>query len=98
MSNEWGGERSLLITHYSSLGKGGRMDFKEKFCGSQAQNVGEAVKPHFPRSVCEGHWIDSPDEHESHPGESLVTRSHDVIYRWAITRNAMPATVPGTEH
>ena len=74
------------------------MDFKEKYCGPQAQQAGGKPAPHFPRSVCEGHWIDSPDDHESHPGKSLVTRSHDVIIRWASVRNAMPATVPGTEH
>ncbi|MBX6341750.1 MAG: hypothetical protein IRY97_04775 [Thermomicrobiaceae bacterium] len=40
----------------------------------------------------------SPDEHEDHPGQTLATRSHEVIKRWAEERNATPATVPGTEH
>jgi hypothetical protein len=43
-------------------------------------------------------WISSPDEHEDHPGQSLVTRSHAVIQKWAEERGAKPATVPGTEH
>ncbi len=43
-------------------------------------------------------WVTSPDEHEDHPGQTLATRSHEVIKRWAEERNATPATVPGTEH
>jgi hypothetical protein len=43
-------------------------------------------------------WIHTPDEHESHPGETLATRSHDVIRHWAEERGAQPTTVPGTEH
>lgn len=42
--------------------------------------------------------ITSPDEHEEHPGQTLVTRNQDVIRRWAEERGAKPATVPGTEH
>ena len=45
-----------------------------------------------------GRWIQSPDEHESHPGESLRTKNHEVIRHWAEERGAKPATVPGTEH
>ncbi len=42
--------------------------------------------------------IRSPDEHEEHPGKTLVTTNHEVIRRWAEERGARPATVPGTEH
>jgi hypothetical protein len=35
---------------------------------------------------------------EEYPGQSLVTKDHDVIRRWAEERGAVPATVPGTEH
>jgi hypothetical protein len=45
----------------------------------------------------EDHWIESPSEHERYPGESLATRSHDVILQWANDRSAMPATVPDAE-
>lgn len=31
-------------------------------------------------------------------GKSLNTRDHRKIQKWAQERNAMPATVPGTEH
>ena len=43
-------------------------------------------------------WISGPDEHEDHHGQSLVTRNHEVIKQWAEARDAVPATVPGTEH
>jgi hypothetical protein len=42
-------------------------------------------------------WIDSPDDHEDRPGQSLVTRNHNVIRYWAEERDAKPATVPGAE-
>ena len=32
------------------------------------------------------------------PGDTLTTRDHDRIKRWAEARGAKPATVPGTEH
>ncbi|MCP2257706.1 hypothetical protein LX15_001392 [Streptoalloteichus tenebrarius] len=38
------------------------------------------------------------EQREEHPGQSLTTRDHDVIRRWAEEREATPATVPGTEH
>ncbi|MGI5836975.1 MAG: hypothetical protein ACOX87_10900 [Chloroflexota bacterium] len=43
-------------------------------------------------------WIHNVDEHEDKPGQSLATRSHEVIKQWAEERGAQPATVPGTEH
>lgn len=43
-------------------------------------------------------WIGGPDDHEDHPGQSLVTRNHEVIKRWAEERVAKPSTVPGTQH
>src|SRR5687768_10368826 len=43
-------------------------------------------------------WIDSVDEHEDRPGQTLATRNHDVICRWAEERRANPATVSSTEH
>jgi hypothetical protein len=43
-------------------------------------------------------WLHSPDEHEDRPGQSLATRSHEVIRRWAEERGARPATIGGTEH
>jgi hypothetical protein len=42
--------------------------------------------------------ITSVDQHEDHLGQTLVTRNHDVIRRWAEERGARPATIRGTEH
>src|SRR4051794_24247625 len=43
------------------------------------------------------HEITSTDEHEEHEGETLHTREHDVIRRWAEERGGRPAMVEGTE-
>ncbi|HSH81631.1 MAG TPA: hypothetical protein VLA19_24135 [Herpetosiphonaceae bacterium] len=41
-------------------------------------------------------WIHTVDEHADRDGQSLATRSHEVIQRWAEERDAKPATVPDT--
>jgi hypothetical protein len=41
-------------------------------------------------------WIHSLDEHADRPGQSLATRSPEVIKRWAEERHAVPATVRGS--
>lgn len=43
-------------------------------------------------------WVSSDREHEDRPGQSLATRDHEVIRKWAEERKAVPATVGGTEH
>lgn len=58
----------------------------------------EQHKSELSRTTLRAKWIHSPDEHEDHPGQSLATQSHDVIKHWAEERNAVPATVQGTEH
>src|SRR3979411_2338208 len=50
------------------------------------------------RSTLRAKWIDAPDEHADYPGQTLATRNHDVIRRWAEERGATAATVPGREH
>jgi hemerythrin-like domain-containing protein len=40
-------------------------------------------------------WIESPDEREDYPGQTLATRNPEVIKAWAEARKARPATVPG---
>ncbi|HEU0115156.1 MAG TPA: hypothetical protein VFQ80_10790 [Thermomicrobiales bacterium] len=42
-------------------------------------------------------WIHD-NEKEDRPGQTLATRDHAVIQRWAEARGGAPATVPGTEH
>jgi hypothetical protein len=41
-------------------------------------------------------WINSPEEHEDRPGQTLATRNHEVIMQWARERDAAPATIEGT--
>ncbi len=45
-----------------------------------------------------GKWISGPGDHADHDGQSLITRNHEVIQRWAEERDGKPATVGGTEH
>ncbi|NKX56373.1 Rho termination factor N-terminal domain-containing protein [Arthrobacter mobilis] len=42
--------------------------------------------------------VTSPDQEPEREGRSLVTTHHEVIKQWAEERNAVPATVSGTEH
>jgi Rho termination factor, N-terminal domain len=42
--------------------------------------------------------VTSTEEEPERPGRSLATTNHDVIRRWAEERDAVPATVAGTEH
>jgi hypothetical protein len=37
-------------------------------------------------------WISSPDDRADRDGQTLATKSHDVIRQWAEERNARPAT------
>ena len=42
-------------------------------------------------------WIESPADRDERPGQTLATRNHDVIQRWADERGARPATIPGPD-
>ncbi len=42
--------------------------------------------------------ITSTEDEPERPGRSLVTTDHAVIQRWAQERDAVPATVEGSEH
>ncbi len=44
-------------------------------------------------STLRAKWIHSPDEREDRPGQTLATRSPDVVKAWADARRAVPATV-----
>ena len=50
------------------------------------------------RSLKYSQEVTSLDEDPERPGRSLATTSHEVIRRWAEERDAVPATVEGTEH
>ncbi len=42
-------------------------------------------------------WIDMPDDHADHDGQTLATRSIGVIRAWANARGAEPATIEGAD-
>jgi hypothetical protein len=46
------------------------------------------------KSTLRAKWIHSADEHEDYKGQTLATRSHEVIRHWAEERKAEPSTVP----
>ncbi|MDT0276450.1 Rho termination factor N-terminal domain-containing protein [Blastococcus goldschmidtiae] len=50
------------------------------------------------RSLQYSQEIASLDEDPERAGRSLATSSHEVIRKWAEDRDAVPATVDGTEH
>lgn len=50
------------------------------------------------RSAQRARWIESPaDLHDTRPGQTLATRSHEVIRHWAQARGAEPA-IAGRRH
>lgn len=49
------------------------------------------------RTTLRAKWLHDRSEHADRDGQSLATRSHEVIRQWAEEREAAPATVPGTE-
>jgi hypothetical protein len=54
--------------------------------------------PETSKSLKYSQEVTSPQEEPERPGRSLATTSHEVIRQWAEARNAVPATVEGTEH
>lgn len=52
----------------------------------------------LPDSVRRAKWLSSAEDGADHDGQTLATRSHEVIQRWAEDRDARPATIQGTEH
>ncbi len=45
------------------------------------------------RSTLHAKWIDSAADRAERPGQTLATRSHEVIQKWAEERGAEPATI-----
>jgi hypothetical protein len=49
------------------------------------------------RSTLRAKWIHSADEKADRPGQTLATRSHEVIRKWAEERGGVPATTGNIE-
>ena len=64
----------------------------------QEQRGGARVGERTSGSVERAQEIRSVRDKPDSPGRALVTTSHDVIRDWAERREAVPASVPGSEH
>ena len=47
----------------------------------------------LPAVAVRAKWIENAVDHADRPGQSLATRNHEVIQKWAEDRGAVPATV-----
>ena len=65
--------------------------------GTRAARSSGQRSDRLSRSTQYAKWVESPDDHEDRPGQSLVTRNHEVIRQWAEERGASPATIPGAQ-
>ncbi|WP_233508451.1 hypothetical protein [Spongiactinospora gelatinilytica] len=90
-------ERDLLEAARALLGEAGFGQHLPTAGGAAQRKHGRGRGRGKEFAMAQRHEIRSTDEHENHPGETLVTTEHDVISNWARERGAEPATVPGTE-
>jgi hypothetical protein len=81
----------------SSATSGKKMEGRRASKGARAARSGGQRSDRLSRSTQYAKWIESPDDHEDRPGQSLVTRNHEVIRQWAEERGASPATISGTQ-
>ncbi|MCU1473311.1 hypothetical protein [Amnibacterium sp.] len=75
---------------------GGDQDDSSRGAGPDGGRI--RTGPDTSKSLKYSQEVTSTDEDPERPGRSLVTTHHDVIRKWAESRNGTPATVPGTEH
>jgi len=75
-----------------------RDDGSRKDAGAAAKDDERFLKEHgegLSRSARRAHWIHTPEDKPERDGQTLATRSLEVIRRWAEDRKATPATTPG---
>lgn len=58
----------------------------------------EEYRARHKHKLARGRWIADLEEHEDHPGATLLMRTHELIKRWADERQAHPASVHGSVH
>ena len=93
-------QRAAELRRSGSEKRGGNGDDSESHVEPTAEDNAaykEAHKDGLSKTTLRAKWINAPEEHEDRPGQSLATRSHDVIRRWAEERRAAPATTPGRD-
>jgi hypothetical protein len=77
-------------------GGGGRQDQgggsqpRPKNATREEQQWMEKNREKLSQTTLRAKWTHSPDEHEDRPGQTLATRSHEVIRSWADARGAQP--------
>ena len=82
----------------SEAKKGGDSEIKATNLTREDRGFIEEHGDQLSRSTQNAKWIHSPEEHADRPGQTLATRSPEVIRAWAEERGGRPATAPGTEH
>ena len=102
--------RGGLIAHRDEGASGGRADGAARREAREEADRPHHAKSHsaaedrkfvekhrkgLSKSTQRAQWIESPEGKEDHPGQTLATRSVEVIKAWADERNAKPATSPG---
>lgn len=66
--------------------------------GKNDEEGGVRTGPEASESLKYSQEVTSTEQEPEREGRSLVTTDHDVIRQWAEARDAVPSTVPGTEH
>jgi hypothetical protein len=91
-------KKSTKKTREAGAARRGRKSAGRSRQGMRAARGSRPSGGRVSKSLKYSKWIESPGEHEDRPGQSLATRSHEVIRQWAEERQAVPAAVEGTEH
>ncbi len=80
-----------------SRSTGGRGEHSGHQGHSAETHAPEHLGPEVSESARRAKWLNYTGDHEDQPGQTLATRSHEVIQQWADERGAKPATIPGAD-
>ncbi len=94
--------RPAAKTAKKKTARGAGRQAARKRTGGRAAAAGRQGRKSAPRgeqvsrSTSRAKWVESPDDlSSSRAGETLATRNHDVIRKWAEERGGQPSTIPG---
>jgi hypothetical protein len=93
-----GGGRAGKASYAGSNGAATKNKTRSKRSETSSKN-GSAVNflkkhgAHLSPSTKRAHWIEKPADRQQRDGQTLATRSHAVIQKWASERGGVPATV-----
>ncbi len=77
--------------------QGGGSQPRPRNATREEQQWMEKHREKLSKTTLRARWTHNPDEHEDRPGQTLATRSHEVIRSWADARGAQPVTVGGRQ-